>query len=334
MKIVVDAFGGDNAPLEIIKGSALAEKEYGVQIILCGDKDTIVKCINDNHIEFNSLEIVHAPDVISMHDEPTTLLKQRKDSSMAVAFRELAEGRADAFVSAGSTGAIVVGGTFIVKRIRGVKRPALASMLPSTSSHYMLMDIGANAECRPEMLLQFGIMASAYLEKVEKIENPKIGLLNIGTEETKGTELQKEAYKLLSQSELNFVGNIESRELPTCTCDAVITDGYTGNIALKLMEGTITSVFSMLKPVFLKNLLTKLSYITLKSGLRDIKHKMNAKEVGGAPLLGTTKPVFKAHGNSDAYAFKNAIHKAMLFAENDVIGAIKNGFEVAENNDK
>ena len=326
MEIVVDAFGGDNAPLEIIKGAALAEKEYNVSIILCGDKQEITNCIEENNIHFNSLNIVDAPDVISMHDDPTSLLKAHKNSSMAVAFRELAEGRADAFVSAGSTGAVVVGGTFIVKRIKGVKRPALAAMLPSPDSHYMMMDIGANAECRPEMLLQFGVMASAYLEKVENIDNPTVALLNIGAEDTKGTELQKEAYKLLSESGLNFVGNIESRELPNGPYNAVITDGFTGNIALKLIEGTATTLFSMLKPVFTKNILTKLSFLTLKSGLRTVKNKMNASEVGGAPLLGTKKPVFKAHGNSDAFAFKNAIHKAMLFAQNDVIGTIENSF--------
>ncbi len=330
MRIAIDAFGGDNAPLEIIKGAALAEKEYGVHIVLCGDENIIKKCIANNNITFNELDIVNATDVISMHDDPTSLLKAHKDSSMAVAFRELAEGRADAFVSAGSTGAVVVGGTFIVKRIKGIKRPALAAMLPSPDSYYMMMDIGANAECRPEMLHQFGVMASAYLKKVEKIDNPTIGLLNIGTEDTKGTELQKEAYKLLQDSDLNFIGNIESRELPNGVCDAVITDGYTGNIALKLIEGTAITLFSMLVPVFKKNFLTKMCYLILKGGLRGVKNKMNASEVGGAPLLGTKKPVFKAHGNSNAYAFKNAIGKAKLFAENDVIGTIENSFNEEE----
>ncbi|MBO5199694.1 MAG: phosphate acyltransferase PlsX [Clostridia bacterium] len=330
MRIAIDAFGGDNAPLEIIKGAALAEKEYGVHIVLCGDENIIKKCIADNNIIFNELDIVNATDVISMHDDPTSLLKAHKDSSMAVAFRELAEGRADAFVSAGSTGAVVVGGTFIVKRIKGIKRPALAAMLPSPDSYYMMMDIGANAECRPEMLHQFGVMASAYLKKVEKIDNPTIGLLNIGTEDTKGTELQKEAYKLLQDSDLNFIGNIESRELPNGVCDAVITDGYTGNIALKLIEGTAITLFSMLVLVFKKNFSTKMCYLILKGRLRGVKNKMNASEVGGAPLLGTKKPVFKAHGNSNAYAFKNAIGKAKLFAENDVIGTIENSFNEEE----
>ena len=331
MKIVVDAFGGDNAPLEIIKGSALAEKEYGVNIILSGNEEAIKKCIEENNIHFDNLQIVDAPDVISMEDEPTSLLKAKKNSSMAVAFNELSKGNADAFVSAGSTGAVVVGGTFLVKRIKGVKRPALAAMIPSPDSHFMMMDIGANSECRPEMLLQFGVMASAYLERVEGIKNPTIGLLNIGTEETKGTQLQQEAYELFKNSNLNFIGNVESRELPFGVCNAVITDGYTGNIALKLIEGTALALFSMLKPVFLNNLLTKLSYIFLKKGLRGVKNKMNASEVGGAPLLGIRKPVFKAHGNSDAFAFKNAIHKAMLFAQNDVISTIENSFAEKEN---
>ena len=332
MRIAVDAFGGDNAPLEIIRGAAMAEKEYGVKILLCGDKEIIKKCINENSIEFNDLEIVHAPDVISMHDEPTSLLKAHKESSMAVAFKQLAEGNADAFVSAGSTGAVVVGGTFIVKRIKGIKRPALATIIPSPDSSYMLLDVGANAECRPEMLQQFGVMASRYLENVEGIEKPTVALLNIGAEDTKGGELQKQAYELLSKADINFVGNIESRDMPMGVCDIVVADGFTGNISLKLLEGTISTFFTMLKPVFTKNILTKLCYLALKPELRKIKKRLNASEVGGAPLLGTKKPVFKAHGNSDAYTFKNAIYKAKLFAENNVISAIENCFsnEVSE----
>lgn len=322
MKIVVDAFGGDNAPLEIVKGAAMAQKELGVEIILTGDKDIINNCIKENNIEFKSLEIIHTEDVISMHDEPTSLLKSHKDSSMAAAFRALAQGQADAFVSAGSTGAVVVGGTLIVKRIKGVKRPALGSMLPSPDSSYMLMDMGANAECRPEMLCQFGVMASVYLENVEGRKNPSIGLLNIGTEDTKGDELHKQAYELLKNAPINFVGNIESRELPKGVCDAVITDGFTGNIALKLIEGTASTFFKMLKGVFYKNIFTKLATLVLKNGLYDIKKKMNASEIGGAPLLGVSKPVIKAHGSSDAVAIKNAIRQAKIFTENDVIGTI------------
>ncbi len=325
MKIVIDAFGGDNAPAAPIEGAALAQKELGVGIIFTGDEKVINDYITEHNIEFTDMEIVHTDDVISMHDEPTSLLKAHKNSSMAVAFNLLSEGRADAFVSAGSTGAIVVGGTLIVKRIKGVKRPALASMLPSPNSSYMLMDMGANAECRPEMLQQFGIMASAYLKNVEGRENPTIGLLNIGTEESKGGELQKEAYELLSKAPVNFVGNIESREMPKGVCDAVITDGFTGNIALKLIEGTASTMFKMLKGVFYKNIITKLAAGILKKGLYSIKSKMDSSEVGGALLLGVKKPVIKAHGNSDAKAIKNAVRQAKYFYDGKVIDAISDG---------
>lgn len=327
MRIVIDAFGGDNAPAAPIEGAALAQKELGVSIILTGDENVINSYIKDNDIHFDDLEIVHTEDVITMHDEPTSLLKAHKNSSMAVAFTLLSEGKADAFVSAGSTGAVVVGGTLIVKRIKGIKRPALASMIPSPDSSYMLMDMGANAECRPEMLQQFGIMASAYLKNVEGRENPKIGLLNIGTEDSKGGELQKEAYELLSKAPINFVGNVESREMPKGVCDAVIADGFTGNIALKLIEGTVSTLFKMLKGVFYKNIITNLAAGILKKGLYGIKSKMDSSEVGGALLLGVKKPVIKAHGNSDAKAIKNAVRQAKHFYEGKVIQSISEGLE-------
>ncbi len=327
MKIVIDAFGGDNAPAAPIEGAALAQKELGVGIILTGDEKVIKDYIKENNLHFDELEIVHTEDVISMHDEPTSLLKTHKNSSMAVAFNLLSEGKADAFVSAGSTGAVVVGGTLIVKRIKGIKRPALASMIPSPDSSYMLMDMGANAECRPEMLQQFAVMASAYLQNVEGRDNPKIGLLNIGTEDTKGGELQKEAYALLQKAPVNFVGNVESREMPKGVCDAVITDGFTGNIALKLIEGTASALFKMLKGVFYKNIINKLAAGILKKGLYGIKSKMDSSEVGGALLLGVKKPIVKAHGNSDAKAIKNAVRQAKYFYEGKVIEAISEGLE-------
>ena len=246
---------------------------------------------------------------------------------MALAFKELAEDRADAFVSAGSTGAIVVGGTFIVKRIKGIKRPALAGMIPSPDGHYMLLDMGANAECRPEMLCQFGIMASAYLKGVEGKENATIGLLNIGTEDTKGGELQKEAYKLLSEAPINFVGNIESREMPKGVCDAIVTDGFTGNIALKLIEGTAITFFKLIKNSLYKSLKNKLAALVIKKDLYSLKSMMDSSEVGGAPLLGVRKPVIKAHGNSDAKAIKNAIKQAILFTQNNVIENITKSLE-------
>ena len=323
MRVVIDAFGGDNAPLEIVKGASLASVEYGCEITLCGNESEINRVISENDLKFfGELKIVHTEDVISMHDDPTSLLKTHKESSMALAFKELSEDRADAFVSAGSTGAVVVGGTLIVKRIKGIKRPALGGMIPSQKGRYMLMDMGANAECRPEMLEQFGIMASAYLKGVEGIKNPKIGLLNIGTEDTKGTELQKEAYELLKNAPINFVGNIESREMPKGECDAVITDGFTGNIALKLIEGTASTLFKLIKQVLYKNIFNKLAALVIKKGLYSLKSMMDSTEVGGAPLLGVRKPVIKAHGNSDAKALKNAIRQAITFTETKVIDAI------------
>lgn len=323
MRVVVDAYGGDNAPLEIIKGAAAASNEYGVDITLTGNQTEIEKIISENALSFRGeLKIIHTEDVISMHDDPTSLLKAHSESSMALAFKELVEDRADAFVSAGSTGAVVVGGTLMVKRIKGIKRPALAGLIPSPDGHYMLMDMGANAECRPEMLEQFGIMASAYLSRVEGIENPKIGLLNIGTEDTKGAELQKQAYALLKQAPINFVGNIESREMPKGVCDAVITDGFTGNIALKLIEGTAVTFFKMVKGVMYKNIFNKLAALVLKKDLYSLKGMMDSSEVGGAPLLGVRKTVIKAHGSSDAKAIKNAVKQAISFTENGVIDTI------------
>jgi len=319
MRVVVDAFGGDNAPLEIIKGASLASNELKTEITLTGKETVIRKIIIDNALKFyGELKIVNTDDVISMHDEPTSLTRAHKNSSMALAFKELAEGKADAFVSAGSTGAVVVGGTLIVKRIKGVKRPALAGMIPSPNGHYMLMDMGANADCRPEMLCQFGIMADVYLRNVEGIKNPKIGLLNIGTEDTKGGELQKEAYKLLSKAPISFAGNIESREMPKGVCDAVITDGFTGNIALKLIEGTASTFFSLIKKVFYKSLTNKLAALVVKKDLGGLKKMMDSTEVGGAPLLGVKGTVIKAHGNSDAKAFKNAIRQAVKYTETGV----------------
>ena len=331
MRIVVDAFGGDNAPLEIVKGAADASMQFNTEITLTGKQSEIEQIITENNLKFfGQLTIIDTDDVISMHDDPTTILKSHSNSSMALAFKELCDGKADAFVSAGSTGAIVVGGTLMVKRIKGIKRPALGGLIPSPNGHYMLMDMGANAECRAEMLAQFGIMASVYLENVEGIKNPKIGLLNIGVEETKGDDLRVEAYKLLKEAPINFVGNIESREMPKGICDAVITDGYTGNIALKLIEGTSSTLFKMIKNVLYKNIFNKIAALIIKKDLYGLKSMMDSSEVGGAPLLGVSKPVIKAHGSSDAKAIKNAIRQAMIFTEKNVISTISENIIKAE----
>ncbi len=322
MKIIVDAFGGDNAPLSVLEGSALAVKEYGVQILLTGDEKKIKDCANANNISLEGIKILHADDIMDMHDDPTEIVKSKKNTSMAVGLKALADGEGDAFVSAGSTGALVVGGSLIVKRIKGIKRVALASFIPGKNNNYLMLDIGANADCRPEMLYQFGIMGSVYMEKVDGRKNPTVGLLNIGTEDTKGSELYRESYALLKEAPVNFVGNVESREIPKGDVDVVVADGFTGNIALKLIEGVSLTMFSMIKNVLYRNIKNKIGALLIKKGLYEIKAKSDYTEIGGAPLLGTRKPVFKAHGSSNGKAIKNAIGKAAAFAQNGVIEKI------------
>lgn len=323
MKIAVDAFGGDNAPLSVIRGAHDAAREYGVNIILTGDKDIIEKCAADNKIDLAGIEIRHTDSVFDMHDKPTDILKSKRGTSLGLAMDLVANGEADAFVSAGSTGAIMAGATFIVKRIKGIERPAIGTVIPTmTERKLLLMDAGANAECRPEMLRQFGIMASLYLENVEGIKDPEIGLLNIGTEDTKGGPLQIEAYKLLKESPVNFVGNIEARELPAGVCDAVISDGFTGNVVLKLYEGVASNMMKLIKRTLMSTFRSKIAALLAKKSLYSLKDKMNYDDIGGAPLLGVKKPVIKAHGSSNADAIKNAIRQAKRCAENDVAGKI------------
>lgn len=323
MKIAVDAFGGDNAPLSVIRGAHDAAREYGVNIILTGDKDIIEKCAADNKIDLAGIEIRHTDSVFDMHDKPTDILKSKRGTSLGLAMDLVANGEADAFVSAGSTGAIMAGATFIVKRIKGIERPAIGTVIPTmTDRKLLLMDAGANAECRPEMLRQFGIMASLYLENVEGIKDPEIGLLNIGTEDTKGGPLQIEAYKLLKESPVNFVGNIEARELPAGVCDAVISDGFTGNVVLKLYEGVASNMVKLIKRTLMSTFRSKIAALLAKKSLYSLKDKMNYDDIGGAPLLGVKKPVIKAHGSSNANAIKNAIKQAKRCAENDVAGKI------------
>lgn len=323
MKIAVDAFGGDNAPLSVIRGAHDAAREYGVNIILTGDKDIIEKCAADNKIDLAGIEIRHTDSVFDMHDKPTDILKSKRGTSLGLAMDLVANGEADAFVSAGSTGAIMAGATFIVKRIKGIERPAIGTVIPTmTDRKLLLMDAGANAECRPEMLRQFGMMASLYLENVEGIKDPEIGLLNIGTEDTKGGPLQIEAYKLLEESPVNFVGNIEARELPAGVCDAVISDGFTGNVVLKLYEGVASNMMKLIKRTLMSTFRSKIAALLAKKSLYSLKDKMNYDDIGGAPLLGVKKPIIKAHGSSNADAIKNAIRQAKICAENDVAGKI------------
>lgn len=330
MKIIIDAMGGDNAPLEIIKGAMLAVDEYGVDIVLTGDKEKINQCVQDNHIRLKNTEIVNAAEAIAMHDDAKSVLKAKSDSSMAVGFRLLNEGRGDAFVSAGNTGAITVGATLITKRIKGVKRPAIASVMPSAKKPILLMDCGANAQCRAEFLYQFGLMGDLYMKHILKYDNPRIALANNGEEETKGTALVKEAYALMKDAPYHFVGNVEGRQIPFGDADVIVADGFTGNLILKTYEGVAKVLMNGIKDAFMKNIVTKLSYLGVKSGIDDMKKQFDYKEYGGAVLLGVKKPVIKAHGSADARTFKNAIKQAVWFLENSLIEEIEKAF-CAEN---
>lgn len=320
MKVIIDMYGGDNAPKAPILGAAMAAKELGVEIVAVGNEAEMRKICEENDI--SGFEFIDAPMVMPVCAEPTEVMKSYKESSLAVGLRALADGRGDAFVSAGSTGAIVVGATLIVKRIKGIKRAALASVIPGLDRSYMLLDLGANVECRPEMLCQFASMGSIYMNKLEGVKNPEVGLINIGAEESKGGELQKEAYKLLKESDLNFIGNVEPRDLPRGVCDVAVADGWTGNIVLKLTEGLVSAFGKKLKGVMMSSLLTKLGALTMKGALTDFKKSMDYTERGGAPLLGIAKPVIKAHGSSDPKAFMNAVRQAKAFYEQDVVGNI------------
>ena len=324
MKVVVDAYGGDNAPLEIVKGCANAVKELDVEILLVGKKSELLKIMSDNSIPQTGIEILDAPGVLTMEDEPTSVIKDKKDSSMAMAFYALRDGKADAFVSAGNSGAILVGATMIVKRIRSVKRAALAVIMPTQGGPCMLLDSGANVECKPEYLEQFGLMGSIYMDRILGIKSPRIGLLNNGSESHKGLPLQVEAYKLLSDNQsINFVGNVEGRDIPFGKCDVAVADGFTGNIAIKLFEGLGKMFSNSIKGIFKKNILTKIGALFVIKGINEFKKTMDYTEYGGAPLLGISKPVIKAHGSSNAKAIKNAIRQAIQFSGSGMIEAIE-----------
>ena len=324
MRIIVDAFGGDNAPVEILKGAAKAVATYGCDIVLTGDEEQIRQTALKNEISLERMEIVHASDVMTMEDHPKSILREHKECSMAVALRLLAEGKGDAVVSAGSTGALLMGGTFIVKRIKGVSRPALAPIMPSDDRPFMLIDSGANADCRPEMLLQFAHMGSIYMSHMYPREGgPRVGLLNVGTEDTKGGDLQLATFPLLKESGLNFIGNVEARDVPTGVADVVVADGFSGNVLLKTMEGTIDTLMKNLKQSFMTSLRTKLGAMLVMPGLRGLKKKLSTSEYGGAVLLGVNKPVIKAHGNSKADGFCSAIRIAAEFAASGAIAQIE-----------
>ena len=324
MRIIVDAFGGDHSPVEILKGASKAIATYGCDIVLTGDEEKIRQAAQENEISLDRMEIVHASDVMTMEDHPKSILREHKECSMAVALRLLAEGKGDAVVSAGSTGALLMGGTFIVKRIKGVSRPALAPVMPSDDQPFMLIDCGANADCRPEMLLQFAHMGSIYMSHMYPREGgPRVGLLNVGTEDTKGGELQLATFPLLKESGLNFIGNVEARDVPAGVADVVVADGFSGNVLLKTLEGTVDMLMKNLKQSFMSSLRTKIGAMLVMPGLRKLKKKVSTSEYGGAVLLGVNKPVIKAHGNSKADGFCSAIRVAAEFAASGAIAQIE-----------
>ena len=323
MKIILDAMGGDNAPAEILKGAVAATAAWpDVEILAVGDAEKIAACVKENAIEMKNIEIVNATEVIEMCDEPAKAVRAKKDSSMVVGLRMLAEGKGDAFVSAGSTGALHVGASLIVRTVKGVKRPALATVIPGKTP-FLLLDCGANVECRASMLEAFGVMGSVYMNKVMGLEQPRVALVNNGAEESKGTPTYVEAHQLLKNNKaIHFVGNIEPRDIPAGHADVVVADGFTGNVVLKLTEGLAKYFGSKLKEMFKKSLGTKVGYLLLKGGVADFKKSMDADEYGGAPLLGTRRPVIKAHGSSNARAIRNAIRQARLCVENDLCGVM------------
>lgn len=322
MVIIVDLMGGDNAPAETLKGVYMASEEFDAEYIVVGDKPQIEKIAAENGYDLSRFTVVHADSVIEMDDDPMSVVRTKKDSSMSMGLSLLAEGKGDALVSTGNTGALFTGATLITHKIKGVQRAAIATIIPAQKP-LLLIDSGANVIVNAESMEQFSIMGSTYMKKVFGIENPRVGLLNNGTEACKGTPLQIECYKHLSElDEINFVGNIEGNAIPFGKCDVLVTDGFTGNILLKSIEGMGKLVFAELKKIFGAGIFTKLAYLLVKKQLKAFKKSFDSSEYGGAELLGISKPVIKAHGSSNAKAFKNAIRQAINVSSDNTIDEI------------
>lgn len=326
MKILLDAMGGDNAPLCVLQGAADAHKEFGtdLELVLLGQQEALRQCAAEHNIDLSPFTLIDCQEVVDMHDDPVKAARHKTDSSMVKGLTMLKNGEGDAFVSAGSTGALHVATSLIVRTVKGVKRPALATPMPGAKQNFLLLDCGANAECRADMLNAFGTMGSVYAEKVMGRATPRVALINNGAEDTKGTPIYREAHQKLKENpSIHFVGNIEPRYIMDGEVDVVVCDGFVGNVVLKLSEGVGKTLLGMLKNVFKKNLLTKLCYLGIKGGLGELKRMMDSEEVGGAPLLGAAKPVIKAHGSSKGKAIKNAIRQAKLCVEGDLCGTME-----------
>lgn len=313
MKIIIDVMSGDHAPLELLKGAIMAAEEYRVSVAVVGDQSTIERVAAENGLSLASVEVVHADGVIHMEDKPLAIIHEKSESSMGVGLRMLQRGEGDALVSAGNTGALLAGATLLVRRIKGIRRAAIATVLPFPQP-VLLMDAGANLTVTPDDLEQFAYMGSFYMEKVHGLSRPRIGLLNNGAEATKGLPLQLETYEKLSANEdVYFIGNIEGKDIPFDACDVLLADGFTGNVVLKYTEGMGKFMLSTLKQLFTQNAATKVAALAMKKQLSAMKKQFDASEYGGAPLLGISKPVIKAHGSSDAKAIKNAVLQTIAF---------------------
>ncbi len=318
MKIILDAMGGDHAPEAPVKGALEAAKRFDAQITLVGRGEAILEVMRKAGVSDLpvGMEIANADDVVDMHDDPAAVLHKRKNSSMVIGLKMLADGQGDAFISAGSTGALLTGATLLVKRVKGIRRAAMGPAMPNKKGgKTVIVDCGANAECTPEFLLQFGLVGALYAKMNLGVADPKVGLLNIGTESSKGTDLQKQAYQLLTEASeqglLHFVGNVEARDVPLGAVDVVVCDGFSGNVLLKSIEGTAMFMGSLMKGMFRKSLISKLGYLCCKSGVKEIVKLLDYRQIGGTQLLGIRKPVIKAHGASDELAFCNAVAQAM-----------------------
>ena len=325
--------GGDNAPGEIVKGAVEASKLIEDEIVIVGDGDKIEFQLKKYKYSDEKISVKHASEVIENDDAPVRAVRRKKDSSMVVGLNMVKSGEGDLFISAGNTGALMAGALFNLGRIQGIDRPAIASIYPilGTKKPSLLVDAGANSECKPSNLLEFAMMGSIYMEKVLGRENPKIGLVNLGVEETKGSTLTKAAFGLLEKSHLNFSGNIEAREVPLGGADVVVCDGFVGNVILKLTEGLAINIVNLLKKKFTENARAKMGAVLLSKKLRSLKEEFDYTEYGGAPILGVKGPVVKMHGSSNANAVKNSILKAIPFAEENVVGIISESvFEIEE----
>ena len=329
MKIIIDAMGGDHAPEEIVKGAVLARKQLGYDLILAGREADIRRCLAAEGAENDpGITVHHAPDVIDMNDDPTAAIRRKKESSMVVALNLLKDGEGDAVVSAGSTGALLTGATLIVRRIKGIRRAAMAPALPNLGAGALLIDCGANAECTPDQLVQFAHMGSLYAQRMLHVDAPRVALLN--NEEHKGTPLQQETYQLLKNTQLNFVGNVEASQVLFGEVDVIVTDGFSGNILLKSIEGTAKFLLKAIKGVLMSGLKNKLAALMIKNDIGALKAMMDPNETGGTALLGISKPVIKAHGSSEAPAIVNAIRQAAEFAQSGFIQTIAESVETMQ----